>query len=167
MHLEESKRILRNSPLFRDMNEIHLDLVLMVCEEVSYDEEDTIFHQGEEGDALYIIAQGEVAIVLESEDEETEKEILLAVLQQDETFGETVLIDKGHRSASARCRTPVQLLRLPRERLLRLASDYPEIGFRMMRRMANELLFKLHEANLRIRETLVRTPEAPETEVAS
>jgi CRP-like cAMP-binding protein len=144
---------LRQSDLFRDLNEIHLDLVLRVCEESNYLAGEYIFHQDDAGDALYILAQGEVEIILEPE---TAEEAILPVaeLKAISTFGEVILIEKAQRTASVRCKTDAQLLRIPRDRLLKLCSDYPEIGFRIMRRMAAELSLKLHASNLNIREQL-------------
>lgn len=153
MHLRESKQILRQSDLFRDLNEIHLDLVLRVCEESNYLAGEYIFRQDDVGDALYILAQGEVEIILEPEAEE---EVLLQVaeLEAISTFGEVILVERARRTASVRCKTDAQLLRIPRDRLLKLCNDYPEIGFRIMRRMAAELSLKLHASNLNIREQL-------------
>ncbi len=149
MHLEESKRALKNSHLFRDLHESHLDLVLMVCEELNYQAGEVIFRQDDPGDALYIIAQGQVEIILESQDAADAVE--LAVLEEPDTFGEAILIEQGMRSATARCRTDVSLVRLPRQRLIRLVDNYPEIGFYIMRQMAADLMGKLRAANLNIR----------------
>ncbi len=148
MHIEESKRVLRNAELFSDLNDIHLNLIMMICEEVTLAPKEVIFHQDDPGDALYIIAQGEVSIILETQDAEP---VQLALLKENDTFGETILINKGTRSAMARCHTEVQMLRIPRAQMLQLAGDYPEIGFHIMRRMATDLIEKLRSANLNIR----------------
>jgi CRP/FNR family transcriptional regulator, cyclic AMP receptor protein len=151
MHLNESKRALKNSHLFSDLHDSHLDLVLMACEELNYQVGEVIFRQDDPGDALYTIAQGKVEIILESENPEGEA-VELAVLEEHDTFGEAILIEKGLRSATARCRTDVSLVRLHRRRLIQLVEDYPEIGFYIMRRMAADLMEKLRVANLNIRQ---------------
>ena len=151
MHLSESKKILRNSFLFGDLNSIHLDLILMICEEVNYQAGDIIFHQNDPGDVLYIIARGEVEIILEPS-EANKESVVIATLHQYQAFGETILIEERGRTAGARSHDATQLLRLERERLLSLTSDYPEIGFRIMRRMSAELVSKLRIANQKIRD---------------
>ncbi len=153
MHLQEIKRVLRNSDLFRDLNEIHLDLVLIACEEIGYLAGEYIFRQDDPGDALYIIARGDVQIMLES-NTPGEESIPIAVLKENSTFGEVILVEEGQRTASVRCITDAQLIRIPRMRLLKLCHDYPEIGFRIMFRMAAELALKLRSSNLNIREQL-------------
>ncbi len=151
MHLSESKKALRNSSLFSDLSNIHLDLILMICEEVNYQPGEIIFHQNDPGDALYIIAQGTVEIILEPGDADKEA-VVIASLHQYAAFGETILVEEKGRTASIRCHDATQLLRLERERLLALTSDYPEIGFRIMRRMSAELVSKLRIANQKIRD---------------
>ncbi len=157
MYLEESKQILRKAPLFRELSDPHLDLILTICEETSYTAGQFIFRQDDPGDALYLIADGEVEILLESQEGGT-KPILLATLHSGEVFGEIVLLESGRRTASARAKTDTHLLRMPRRRLTNMLADYPEIGFRIMRRMAIDLVSKLRSANRSLRENIVWQP---------
>lgn len=157
MHLQESKRVLRQSDLFRDLNEIHLDLVLMVCEEIGYRGEEYIFHQNDPGDALYIVAHGEVDILMESQNSNNAP-MVVTISRENDSFGEVLLVDEGTRSASARCKTDTQLIRISRDRLLKLCYDYPEIGFHIMHRIAAELAIKLRSSNQDIREQLFAAP---------
>ncbi len=157
MYLKESKEVLRKAALFRDLSAPHLDLILTICEETFYNAGQFIFRQDDVGDALYLIADGEVDILLESSDEGN-KPILLATLHSGEIFGEIVLLEAGHRTASARARTDAHLLRMPRRRLLGLLNDYPEVGYRIMRRMAIDLVNKLRSANRSMRENIVWQP---------
>ena len=159
MHLQESKRVLRQCDLFNDLNEIHLDLVLMVCEEINYVAGKIIFRQGDPGDAIYIIAQGEVEIILESDEDE---ELIVATLSEESTFGEVILVEESRRTATARSKG-TQLIRIPRTRLLKLCYDYPEIGFHIMYRIAAELASKLNDSNVNIREQLFPQDVPPPT----
>ncbi|MGC9358230.1 MAG: cyclic nucleotide-binding domain-containing protein [Anaerolineae bacterium] len=151
MHIEESKRVLRNTQLFQDLNDSHLDLILMICEEKNCRAGEVIFHQDDPGAALYIVARGEVEIYLEPE-QPGDEPVQLAILEENATFGETILVEAGRRSAGARSHTDAQLLRIPRQQMVKLMSDYPEIGFRILRRMAADLTAKLRSANEQIRD---------------
>ncbi len=159
MLLQESKNVLRQSDLFRDLNEIHLELVLMVCEEIGYESGEYLFHQDDPGDALYLIAKGEVEIMLEPDDAK-KKELLIAVFGPNTSFGEVILVEESRRTASARCKNDAQLIRIPRARLLKLCYDYPEIGYHIMHRMAAELAAKLRDSNINIREQLFAYKQA-------
>jgi len=153
MHLQESKRVLRRSGLFRDLNDTHLDMVLIVCEEIAYRNGEYVFRQNDPGDALYIVARGQVNILMDSPATQGEPK-MVAVLGENASFGEIFLVDEGTRSAAARCGADTQLLRIPRDRLLKLCYDYPEIGFHIMHRIAAELADKLSSGSKDIREQL-------------
>ena len=119
------KNILRECGLFRDLNDIHLDLILMVCEEINYLAGEFIFHQEDPGDALYIVARGKVTIFLEPQDP-LGTPIPMAVSIENNSFGEVILVDEGRRTASARCRTDTQLVRISRERCCASATITPK-----------------------------------------
>lgn len=152
MHLEESKRVLMRSDLFKGLKESHIDLILMICEEIRYLAGDYVVLEGDPGDAVYLLAQGAVEVVLEPQ--QTRGQVIpVAVMGPTSTFGEVTLVEEGgKRTASVRCRTDSQLIRIPRDRLLRLCRDYPEIGFLVMERIARELANKLRSSNVSIRE---------------
>lgn len=166
MRLEESKHVLHQSDLFNDLNEIHLDLVLMVCEEINYLAGEYLFRQDDPGDAVYIIARGEVEVILEPKNP-GEPEISLAAFGENSTFGEVILVQEGNRTASARCKTDAQLIRIPRKRLLKLCYDYPEIGFNIMYRIAAELAQKLGNSNVNIQEQLFAKQSGDESSSTS
>jgi CRP/FNR family transcriptional regulator, cyclic AMP receptor protein len=160
MHLEESRHTLMRSSLFQGLKDSYLDIILMICEEARYVAGEYVFREGDPGDSVYLVAQGAVEIMLEPRSDE-EKQIPVTILAATSTFGEVTLVEENsRRTASVRCRSDAQLLRLRRDRLLRLCNDYPGIGFRIMRRIAAELATKLRSSNLSIREyNLFSTPD--------
>jgi CRP/FNR family transcriptional regulator len=162
MRLEESKRALEHSQLFRGLSGLYLDLILMICQERRQLAGEYVFRQGDPGDAVYLIASGTVEIVLEPRDQR-EAPITVASLPAASTFGEVTLVETGSkRTASARCATDVQLIRIPRARLLRLCREYPEIGSQVMYRIAAELAAKLRTSNVSIRNShLFSGPHRP------
>ena len=83
---------------------------------------ESIFHQGDPGEALFLIESGIVKIDLTSDDGD---QMVLATLGPGETFGELALIDRGPRSASARAVESCCLLALPREAFLHAVRENP------------------------------------------
>jgi NADH dehydrogenase len=67
---------------------------------------EVIFRQGEHGDRLYIVVDGEVEVVQET----GAGEVVLATLGAGEWFGEMALVDSAPRNATARSVTDVKLL---------------------------------------------------------
>ena len=80
---------------------------------------EVIFHEGDPGDALHVVAAGSVKISLESEDG---TEAILVTLGPGESFGELALLDGSPRSASAVAVEPTETLALGRGALRELMS---------------------------------------------
>ncbi len=78
-----------------------------------------VFRQGARGDAFYMIQDGTVEILSASD------ETQLNLLHAGQWFGDFALLSDAPRSASARARTRVVLLALPRAAFLELVTTYP------------------------------------------
>lgn len=88
-----------------------IERLLEECEICSFEENQSIFIKGDEGDALYGILSGKVRISVISLEG---KEIILNIMGQGELFGEIALLDEGPRTADATAQTDCQLIRLRR-----------------------------------------------------
>jgi len=90
-----------------------------------------IFREGEPGDSLYIVAEGQVDIVL--------GERILETVGPGGILGELALIDDKPRSASAIARTECLLAPVNREHFLALVQRTPLFALQVMRAIANRL----------------------------
>jgi CRP/FNR family transcriptional regulator len=97
---------------------------------------DTIFSEGDESDAFYLILGGKVKIIRYRED----REIILAILMKNQFFGEMGAFRNTPRTASAVAITETKLLRFPSKDLLKLIEAYPEVGIKILKVLANRLL---------------------------
>jgi len=97
---------------------------------------EVIFHQGDPGDALFIVASGVVKVVVPSEDGE---EAILATLRRGDFLGELALIDGAPRSASAIAIEPTEMLALSREQLRALVATEPAIRDALLVALAGEI----------------------------
>ena len=100
----------------------------------------TVCLEGEEGDAAYFIASGEVRVVRGG--------YLLARLQPGEVFGMVALIDGGPRSASCVTQGPTRLFRLARTDFEYLFSSANRFAFQLVEGMARQLVRNLRAADL-------------------
>lgn len=153
--------ILKSAGIFYRLTTTQLELVANLGEEHSFKAEEIIFREGEDSDALYVVIQGIVEIIVNplvvtEKSGEGRIPITIATLKKGESFGEVALVDQGLRSATARAsKTPTRLLVIPREKLLQLSETYPQIGYRLMRNLASDLALKIRSTDLRIREELL------------
>ena len=161
----EFVNILRQTDIFYDLTEPQMEMVAGLCSEATYSTEEMIFEENSASDELYIIASGEVdilvnpALVQSAAAGRSGRSLTIVTLRRGQTFGEVALVDQGLRSASARCASKkAHLLIIDSERLLKLCDSYPDLGYRLMRNIAADLAFKIRGTDLAIREQLLWRP---------
>ena len=100
-----------------------------------YKDGDLIVRQGDPGDCMYVIQEGEVEVFREGEGEE----VALAVLGRDEFFGEVPLFERQDRSASVRAKGNVRVLTVDRKTLLRRIQEDPTLAYRILETMSRRI----------------------------
>jgi CRP/FNR family transcriptional regulator, cyclic AMP receptor protein len=97
---------------------------------------EVLFHQGDPGDALFIVMGGTIKIMLPSE---TGDEAILATLRPGDVFGELALLDGAPRSATAVALEATETLILPRDQFRELLATEPAIRDALLASIAAEL----------------------------
>jgi CRP/FNR family cyclic AMP-dependent transcriptional regulator len=97
---------------------------------------EVIFHQGDPGDALHVITEGAVKILLPSPEGD---EAIIATLQTGDFFGELALLDGRPRSATATTVEATETLMLPRDVFHELLDKHPELRDALFTALANLL----------------------------
>ena len=123
-------------PLFHDLQDEDVDRIAASVRTRRYRRGEVIFHQGDPGDALFIVLSGRVKI---SSPSDTGVEAILATLRQGEFFGALALLDGASRSASATAVAATETLILPREQFRQLVNDVPAIRDHVFAELAHEL----------------------------
>jgi len=154
---------LKQSDIFYQFTATQLELVANLCQEVIFQENDVIFRENSGSKELYIIAQGEVDILIDPASARDEgagaPDARIATLRRGQSFGEVALVDEGLRSATARAsQKGTRLLVIPRDKLIMLCETYPQLGYRLMYNLAADLAMKIRNTDLRIREQLLYKP---------
>src|SRR5687768_10844564 len=105
-----------------------------------YRRNETIFHQGDPGDSLYIVESGSVKIVLPSPSSpEGDEGAIIATLGRGEFFGELALLDGAPHSATAIAIEPTQTLVLHRSQFDQLIEAEPALRRALFAGLAAEL----------------------------
>ena len=118
--------------LFADLAEDELVAVARLLKEQKFAENQAIFSQGDRGDALYIVIQGQVRI---ASTDHNGREKVLAFYGPGEFFGDMAVLSGAPRSASARATTPVQVLQLRKDDFDRLSASNVGLMQHMLRVM--------------------------------
>lgn len=96
----------------------------------------TLFREGAEGDALYVVVTGKVKIARTAADG---RENMLAVLGPGDMFGELSLFDPGPRTATAAALTDAEVLSLAHDALRPWLTGRPEVSTQLLCALARRL----------------------------
>ena len=91
----------------------------------------TIFEDGELGEVMYAVLEGEVDIVFADK--------VINTHRPGEIFGEMALIDTKRRSASAVAKSDCKLVPIDEKRFLFLVQQHPYFPLQLMRVLAERL----------------------------
>ena len=145
------REILAESPLFDNLLPPELSMLAELFNERSYSAGEIIFHEGDIGDSMYVIAEGELDVLPKNPAGEHH---VIASLAAPQFFGEMSLIDKEYRSASVRSKTATTILQLSNENLHIFAKNYRNGFTWVVVNIARVLSIRLRETNRRLAELL-------------
>ncbi len=128
--------VLQKVPLFSQLSAADLQRVVEVARDRAYPKNSVILFEDDPGDALYVVAKGQVKVVLIGEDG---REVILSVLGEGEFFGEMALIDDEPRSAHVIAMEDSTLYVLRREDFQGILEHSPGIGLALLRELSRRL----------------------------
>lgn len=135
--------LLRKVPLFEELSDSELERVAQVAIPRSYPRETRVFHEGDPGDACYIVRTGSCRVTREHPDG---RAITLANLGPGAIFGELAMLDGESRSASVEATEDTELMAIPASDMRAQIREHPE----MAEKLVVALTRRLREANERI-----------------
>ncbi|HEX4621924.1 MAG TPA: cyclic nucleotide-binding domain-containing protein [Myxococcaceae bacterium] len=128
-------------PIFRGLTEQEATSIIEMAEETSVKKGDTLFKEGEAGDALYVVLEGSVH-VLKKDRAGTEQE--LAKMGDGSVLGEMSLVaGSANRSASAVALSDVKLLRVSSQRFSKLLAANEVGALKVVHNLAQVLSRRL------------------------
>ena len=138
----ELVNLLRTTEIFSGLSEEQLTKLSTLFEKKTFTTDEVIFEQDTAGDTLFIIEKGFVEIVVGGEH-------TLVNLGPGQIVGEMALVDRGARSATVRAATDATMVYLMSSaKFEKLCESDTAIGYRVMRKIAADLSFKLRHRNL-------------------
>ena len=100
-----------------------------------YQDGEVIVRQGEMGNCMYVIQSGKAEVVQEVNG----KNIPMAVLGNNDFFGEMAVFEDQVRSATVRAMGPVRVLTVDKKTLLRRIQQDPALAFRILEHICHRL----------------------------
>lgn len=136
LDLGSAARTLSGCVLFSRLSEDVLASIARGLRSRRFRRGEVLFHQGDPGDALFVVLSGAIKIVLPSEEGD---EAILTTVHPGDFLGELALIDGADRSATAVALEPTETLMLSRERFRELIEEEPELRDALLAALAAEL----------------------------
>ena len=128
--------LLQSVALFWDLSEEELGYISEKMIARHYESGKFIFLEDSEGEQCFFVVQGSVKVTRLSKDG---REVILAMLNEGEFFGEMALLDGESRSANVIALEETEVLTLNREDFLVVLHDYPQIAIQLLKEMAHRL----------------------------
>jgi CRP-like cAMP-binding protein len=98
---------------------------------------DELFHQGDYGDAAYIILEGEADVLVDT----PKGAVKVATLGKNEIIGEIAVLCDVPRTATVVAKSELETLRVSKDGFFHLVTQFPQVGIEVM----SELAARLHD----------------------
>jgi CRP/FNR family transcriptional regulator, cyclic AMP receptor protein len=128
---------LRTCGLFSAADDAAIETLIRVLRVRRFRRGETIFHQGDPGDALFVLSSGSVKVVLPSD--EGAEPAIVAILGPGEFFGELAILDGAPHSATIVAVEPTETLVLHRDAFLGLIDSDAGLRRALLASLATEI----------------------------
>src|SRR4051794_30876058 len=136
MDLDTEVRTIRSAPIFEGLCASKTRLLCCMSEQQTFESGEYICRHGEPSDAAYLILSGEVEFVVDTPAGQT----VLGRQGKGTIFGEVGLLCNRDRYASVRAVSPLSVMRISKEALLRMMQDNAEFSMSIARELAHRVL---------------------------
>ena len=143
--------LIKQARIFADLEDDELQRVAEICNEQQFRSGKTIFKEGDPGNRLYIIAEGEVRI---SRDVPGSGEEALTVLKPGSCFGEMAVFDRSERSTDAIANKDCTLVTITRSDFEMLLDFDRDLAFKILWSVVRLLSDRLRITNENLRSFL-------------
>lgn len=136
-------------PLCQGLTEAEAEVVSGICDETSIRAGDTLFREGEPGDAIYAVLDGELEVVKGNGGAAQ----VLARVGSGAVLGEMSLLGaNAQRSATVIATSDARLLKIPAERFSRLVQEDDVAALKIVLNVARVMSSRLQKANEKVME---------------
>ncbi len=110
------------TPLFAELAEKSFSELLMQASPIALSKDQEVFHQGDPGDALFVIAEGAIGVIDEGPPRRG-----ISRLQEGDFFGEIALLSDQPRSATCIALQETHLIRIDRTAMKKVMATDPQV----------------------------------------
>jgi len=135
MSLNKEAELLKDLPLFSKVDLAKLKLLAFTSERLTYDDNEIVFNEGDDGDAAYIILDGTAVVSIA----QGSKSLELDRIKRGGFVGDISLLCDVPRTATITAHDALTTLQIKKDTFFNLIVEFPEIAVEMMRVLASRL----------------------------
>ena len=135
MSIDKEVEILRQIPLFANIEPTKLKLMAFASERIIFQSGQSLFNHGDEGDAAYIIVDGSADILVDT----PSGPLTVAQVARNDIVGEIAILCDVPRTATVQATSELTTLKITKDLFFRMVTDFPEMGVEVMRELAHRL----------------------------
>lgn len=135
MDLAEETDLLRKIPMFAKMETSKLKLLAFASEIVSFEDGDIVFNSGDSADYAYVIMEGAVDIITETE----KGPIVTVTLSQNQLIGELGVLNNTPRIATLIANGNLRAMKITAEMFFRILRENTEVALDVIRMLSDKL----------------------------
>jgi CRP/FNR family cyclic AMP-dependent transcriptional regulator len=135
MNLNEEVELLKGVPIFAKIEPAKLKLLAFTSERMTFNAGQELFHQGDQGDAMYVILGGVADVLIDTPG----GQIPVAELKKNGFVGEIAILCDVPRTATIKARESLATLRISKDMFYRLVAEFPQMAIEIMRELAHRL----------------------------
>jgi hypothetical protein len=141
---------LRRVKIFAGMDDSQLERFIKYMEIAKARQFSDVVRQGDPGDAMYLVLDGEVRVRMMI----SGKESILTVLGPGEFFGEIALFDHGPRSADVVANLETTMLKVSASAFQKMSTEAPDLATPFLLAMGKTLTQRIRADNKRYRDSI-------------
>ncbi len=149
----------RTIPLFAGLRPSQARVVVLMGDMLRFRPGETIVQQGDPGDAMYVVLNGDAEVLLNSNGSRRP----VANLHRGDVFGEMALVRHNERTADVVATSDVEVLAVDERFLQRIQRRYPRIASRVFLNLTSILSDRLERMNSAYMAARATTTTSPET----
>ena len=136
MNLNEEVELLKGVPILAKIEPAKLKLIAFTSERLNYSEGQELCHQGDPGDAMYVILGGVAEVLIDLKDG---GQIRVAEMKKNDFFGEIAILCDVPRTATIKATTSLSTLKITKDMFYRLVAEFPQMAIEVMRELAHRV----------------------------
>lgn len=135
MSLDQEVEILRQIPLFANIDTAKLKLMCFASQRLTFKPGEALCRQGDAGDSAFVIVEGAADVLVDR----GKGPIKVADLARNDIVGEIAILCDVPRTATVKATSELVTLKVTKDLFFRLITDFPEMGVEIMRVLAHRL----------------------------